>query len=82
MPTTETPMFLTRVIESPAYELNGKKYPAMFCAQIFGKEVPSSDKQTRKFAEMQFGEWKPSKLEAIDSLQQKESLEGMKKVSP
>lgn len=78
--STETPDIVTRVLESPSYEIGGKKYPPKYCAQLFGKEIPTKEPGVRRFLEMQFGEWQPTKLLAIDSLEQKFSLEGMKKV--
>lgn len=78
--STETPDIVTRVLESPSYEIGDKKYPPKYCAQMFCKEIPTKEPGARRFLEMQFGEWKPSKLEAILNLEQKFSLEGMKKV--
>lgn len=80
--STETPDVVTRVLESPSYEIGDKKYPPKYCAQMFCKEIPTEEPGARRFLEMQFGEWQPTKLLAIDSLDTKIKLEGMKKVSP
>lgn len=82
---TETPDTVTRVIESPEQTTGDKTYPKEYCAQMFCKEFgncPVDGVQTRRFAEMQFGEWKPTKLEAVESLEIKIKIHGMKKVFP
>lgn len=85
MPATETPDVVTRVLVSEEETIGKITWPKMYCAQMFCKEIKSSvvaGKETRRFEEIQFGEWKPTRPEAIDSLETKIKIHGMKKVFP